>query len=247
MLTFKPTIRSIIILAVVAGVLFCSGIFTFVVCSRHLRTASLDLEAKQKQVLDSKKIAEGLANAQDSYLQTQRELAFLENCVSTHAYVPTLLKQLEALGTSMNLKVVSVRPEKAQPAAPPPIKRTSEDPAAAPETSSGASNTPGGATEEKKPYEELNISIELEGSYWHARDFMYRLTTFPKIMAVRAVQLSPAGAVEGKGSPKLLVRLGVTAFIFQEQGVPQTGPKQSPSSPQPTSAAAVNRRFGNEG
>lgn len=240
----KPNIRTMTILAIVAALLFFAGILTYVVCTRHLKVASAELQEKQKQVEDSKKIANRLLDVQERYLRTQEEISFLETSVSTQSYVPTLLKQIEALGTSVDLRVNSVRPMKAPPAAPPPIKRTSEDPEAAP-ASGSTSNVPADGAEEPKPYQELNIDIELEGTYWHARDFIYRLTSFPKIISVKEMQVSPAGPVEGRKSPKLLVKLTVTAFVFQEKSESDT--KQTPSTPPTTNAAATERRLGHEG
>ncbi len=52
----------------------------------------------------------------------------------------------------------------------------------------------------------------------NALDFLYKLTSFPKIMAVNTVQMdpdnSPGAAVTG--SPKLKIKVNLTAFVFKE-------------------------------
>jgi Tfp pilus assembly protein PilO len=213
---FNASKRTIISFAIAAGVLFCVAGFAYYMCAQKLGIVDADLIAKQKQVDDSTQTAKRLTVVQSEYLDAQNEISFLETSVSSQEYVPTLLKQLESLGKSLDLRVDSVRPMLAVPAPPPPIKKTADGSDAA-----AGSGQPGAQVEapKPKPYDELTIDVELEGSYWNARNFISRLTQFPKIMAVKEVQLSPSQIGEYRGSPKLLVRLRLTAFVFPVQKV----------------------------
>lgn len=228
--------RTMTTLAVTAALLAIAGILIYMIGAKRVSVATKTLDSKQKQVEDSKKIAGRLVQAQENYEKAQAELGFLETSVSTYAYVPTLLGQIEDLGKTYNLRVCAVRPQKSEPPPPPAIKRTSEDPSAAPENSSSASNATGNA-EATKPYEELQIEIELEGSYWCVHDFLQSLTQFPKIVAVKEVRIAPTDALSRRGSPKLAVRLVVTAFIFKPEDTGNAA--DSNTSPQPVNSSAI--------
>jgi len=241
----KPSTRTLTLLAAGAAVLFFSGVLVYTACSRSLKSVEAELAAKQKQLDESKKIAARLEAAQGAYEQAQAELAILETSVATYAYVPTLLQQLERLGQSKKLKVVAVRPAPATPPTRAPIKRTSENPEAGADTSQKTSTAK--KAEPPKPYEELNIDVELEGTFWNARDFIDSLTSFPKIVAVRRVQITPIASLEQRGSPRLSVRLGVTAFIFPVKGAESPPAKPEPSLPAATKAATASGRISNEG
>lgn len=242
--TFKASHRTITVLIVVAGVLFLVAVMTYVMMNGKLSDALAEMQQKQKQVEGNHQIAKRLKSAEETYLRAQNEIGFLETSVSSEAYVPTMLKQLESLGKSLNMRVVSVRPEPPAAAAPPPIKRTSEEGA----ESTASSNVPAAAPEKPKPYEELKINIELEGSYWNARNFIDRLTRFPKIVAVQQVQMSPASTKTTlKRSPTLLVKLSLTAFIFPVQTPPVQNPGAQPAAPLRLNEAKITGRSVNEG
>ncbi len=238
--------RTMTVLAAAVAVLFFGGVLVYTFSSRQLGLASNELHGKQKQVEDSKKIALRLSDAEQTLAAAQSEIAILETSVSKDEYVPTLLQQLETRGRLLGLKVVSVRPQPVAVAEVAPIKRTSEDPQAAPETASKSGESPEKkAKASKPPYQELKIDIELEGTYWNARNFLHELTQFPKIISVKQINMAPIGAVSRRGSPSLQVRLSVTAFVFP----PDSQPPAQPSTTVPTGdkAAALDRRSGNEG
>ncbi len=213
--------------------------------SKHLHAVSTSLTEKQKQVEDSTRIAGRLKQAQAECNKAQMEISFLETSVSTFAYVPTLLGQLEELGKQHSLKVTSVRPR------PAPI----EAPRPAPKAEDGGTSGKTAAAEKSepvKPYDELLIDLELEGTYWNIHDFMFSLTRFPKIVAVNQIEMAPMAAAEKKGSPTLLVKLGLTAFVFKES-TPDKKPVHQAfggqAAPAPTSRAALadGRSNNNEG
>ena len=239
--TIRPTTGTMTVLAIVAGLLFVTGILVYTVGSRSQRAATAQLQDKQKQVEDSTKIAKRLTEAQNTYLKSKSEIALLETSVSTHAYVPTLLGQLEHLGKSHNLKVTSVRPQQAPAQAPAPVKKSEG------ESSDEAKKTDSAKSEQAKPYEELQIDIQIEGTYWNIHNFVQSLTRFPKIIAVKAIQMSPIQTANKPGSPSLQVTLIVTAFIFKEEEL-NIKPSGSGSTPPETkSAALINGRSNSNG
>jgi hypothetical protein len=135
--------------------------------------------------------------------------------VSTQAYVPTLLKQVERLGRSVHLRVIGVRPKAPDPNAGLAKKMATE---AASQGGQGGANAPAAAQkpEPPKPYDELEVDFEMEGNYMDALDFLYKLTSFPKILAVNNVQMSPDSGCALAESPRLTIRINATAFVFRE-------------------------------
>jgi Tfp pilus assembly protein PilO len=229
----------------VAGVLFLLGGLTYFLCAKQLGSVVAKRDEMQRKADENKQVASRLKDAEATFLQAQSEISCLETSVSSKAYVPTMLGQLEGLAKSLNLKVVSVRPQAAPPPPPPPIKRTSEDPQAAPQP--GQTPAPAAPAPTIKPYDEQIIEVEIEGSYWNARNFISRLTVFPKIVAVKEINMSPSDAVQRLGSPNLNVKLRLTAYVFP---VPEKGkegqPGSQPAAPK-TETAKGEGRSGDEG
>ena len=210
-INLKPSSKGVTMLIIVAAVLFVGCVLGYVAAAGKLNSASKQLAAKTKEVNESEQIAQKLEKSKLEYLDAGSQLRYLESSVSTQAYVPTLLKQLEYLGKSTNLKVLGVKPEKPKPK---PI-------AAAPSSTSSTGATPPAdetATKEvPKPYDELTVEVEAEGNYMNVLDFIYKLTSFPKIMLVNNVDVAPLSQTQGIGSPKLNVKMNVTAFVFKSE------------------------------
>ncbi len=209
MLRIKPTKKSLICLAGVAILLLCAGGFAYYSFSSKLGVLQAEITKKQTKLDHSEEITCRLASVEQQYADAQVQLGQLEKGVSNRTYVPTLLRQIEDLGKSVNMRVVGVRP-KVVVNLPPPPPPPSED----------------GKTEQKKvapkppdPYDKLDIDIEVTGKYCDAARFLYKITSFPKIIAVNTVQMTPASSAAGiqvLGSPKLTIKLGTTAFILKE-------------------------------
>ncbi len=217
-LSLEPSKKSLVLVGIgcVLGFLLCCAVAIAGYSKTH--AARMDLDKKQAQVEDGRQIATRLQDSQRRYTESVEQLRYLEKSVSTRAYIPTLLKQLEAMGKSLNLKVVAVRPIVADlQQKPAPQQATNAD---------KQGNTPDDKTaaavkkDVKPPYEEQKIDISVEGSYVNALSFLYRLTTFPKILTVNSVEMSPAtggfrGGIVQKG--RLDIRFNVTAFILDER------------------------------
>ncbi len=242
---FKASKQSIIVLAVVASVIFLLGGFAYFMTSKQLGTVVAERDDKQRQWNDGKKVASQLKQAEAKCLQAQSDISYLETSVTSQKYIPTMLKQIEVLASSLHLNVVSVRPQVLPPAPPPTIKRTSEDPQAAPQPGD-ASAAP--KVIASKPYDEMLVNVEVEGSYWNARNFISRLTKFPKILAVSAITMSPSDTSTSMSSPKLLVTLSLKAFVFpvEDSKKDQPKPEVKPLDPKTESARGEGRSC-NEG
>lgn len=229
--SLKPTQKGVTMLAIAAVAIFVCCLLACLGSLAKVRDVDGQLAKAEKQVRESEKIAETQRESENRYIDTRAQIRFLESSVSTQAYVPTLLKQIEHLGKSVNLRVIGVRPQ--------PVTVVQRKPAPVEGESSAA--TDGAASAEKKeppkPYDELVIDLQVEGKYMNALDFLYRLTSFPKILAVNTVQMSPSGINSLSGSPKLTIDINVTAYVFKE--APAATEKKAET-------ARVEGRTGNE-
>ncbi len=200
----------------VVALLLCIGIV--VVGMSQISSVRAELAEKEAQVEDGRQFARLLEASERNYYEALDELRHLEKSATPRSYIPTLLKQLEELGKSVNLRVTGVRPIPDQPR---PRQKSSQE---------GEDGK--GSAEEKEtppPYQVQRIEVKCEGTYADALSFLNRLTTFPKIMTVNSVDISP-GAMSRSGSGqvsgKLEITFNLSAFILDEkdgQGGPDDG------------------------
>lgn len=228
--------RGILVVIITAVLIFFGCVLVYMGAAGKLKAVRSELTAKEKQLEDSRRIAQTLEESRLEFLDTRAQIRNLESSVSTQTYVPTMLKQLELLGKSVNLRVKGVRP---QPLSMTPQTRRLSSGAQASEgnveeASKTKANTTGKKTEEApepKPYAELVIDVELSGKYMNALDFLYRLTSFPKIVQVNSVDMKTTGTPMPGTSPALDMQINVTAFVFKD---PDTGstvdPKETPGA-----------------
>lgn len=249
LVSLRPSQKGVTILIAVAAVIFLGCAFACFGAMQWIKGLNTERDAAEKQVADGRKIAQTQRDSENKYLDTRAQIRCLEASVSTQAYVPTLLKQIERLGKSVDLKVLGVRPKAPDPNAG-LAKKVASDGAsqggqagAAPGGAPGAAGAAGAPAAQKpeppKPYDELEVDLELEGEYMNAIDFLYRLTSFPKIMAVKSIQMNPGGDTSLLSSPVLNIRMTVTAFVFKE-GAPTTQPAAQPGSPTASPVPAAN-------
>lgn len=202
--------------------LICAAVLMLFVCGFTYYNRATESAVVQKQLAekkaaleDSEATARQLEVVEQKYADASAKLSVLEQGVSEQAYIPTLLRQLEELGKSVNLRVAGVRPKPKQVVAQQPSGDKAKDEA---------------AKKDVKPYDELDIDIEIDGKYWDVVHFLREVTSFPKIIAVREVQISPVGTIEGKTSPKLAVKISTTAFILkQDAPIAKTGSRSEPA------------------
>lgn len=241
-LNLEPTRKAVVTLAVVTGFAFltCCGVGVFMMS--RINTIKAELTQKEEQVSESLFSAGKVDQAQKRYHDALSQLHYLEKSVSTRAYIPTLLKQLEAMGKSVNLKVIGVIPIAAPPTvAPPPPPKAQGD-------QSAAATPPPKPV--KPPYDGQRINILVRGNYSNALSFLYRLTTFPKILTVNSVQMGRAASVGNKPLPRgtLEITFNLTAFVLDTptsvSGVKVGSQSQNGVSRQPSSILAADLAVG---
>ena len=226
----KATSKGVIALIAVAGFIFLGCVLGYLGAAGKMRRTNHELDTKEKKVAESKVIAQKLEKSKLDYFDTWSQIRFLETSVSTSAYVPTLLEQLELLGKSVNLKVLGVKPQ--PPEKRPTVRKITSGSQASKGNVEGASegsasDSAKGKKEPENPYDELKIEVEVEGNYANMLDFLYKLTSFPKIIAVNTVTMSPVDSVLCfSESPRLTIKLEITAFMFKN-----TTPAGTPGLP----------------
>jgi len=215
--SLKPTQKGVTALIAVAAVVFVCCLLGCLWAVQRTKAVDGERAAVEKQVRDSQTVAQKQRDSENKYTDTQAQIRCLEASVSTQAYVPSLLKQIEHLGKTVHLKVVGVRPKAPDPNAGLAKKMQAEAASQGSQQSGGTTPATAAAAkpEPPKPYDELQVDLELEGSYMDALDFLYRLTSFPKIIAVNNVQMTPDSSGSFAASPKLDIRINCTAFVFK--------------------------------
>ncbi len=241
-LNIKPTSKTVTALIIVAVVLFFGSVLACVAGAGKLKAVEEQRDAKAKEVKDSQQVAQKLEESRLRYIDSVAQIRTLESTVMPNAYIPTLLSQLEQLGKSINLKVLGVRP---RPLAKDTGQRkiTAGKEAAEGNVEKASENKADDKAKAKvveKPYDELIIELEVEGKYKNVLEFIYRLTSFPKIIAVDAIQLSPTINEFGNVSPDLTVKITVTAFVIKDNGL--NPGISSPGTPLAYSGPGLNGR-----
>lgn len=152
-----------------------------------------------EQVKAERNVPLQLDSARQELEQVKKDLIHLEKNVPTVAYVPTLLRELEATGKSSGLEVLGVRPV---------VKAV------------GPATAPGGRPE-RKPYNDLDIEVRVRGNYGGTLTFVQALNHFPKIVEARAVSIEPKPIPGQLGKPPLEATFRLRAYIFPEPEKPK--------------------------
>lgn len=121
----------------------------------------------------------------------QALLTHLEQGVPDHAYLPTMLSELEKVGKDNGIEVTGVKPI-LRPA--PPKKE--------------------GEKAQKKTYELLDIEVKGRGKFDAVRKFITAMNVFPKVVAARTVGLVPKTASGQEWSDELDITVELRAFVF---------------------------------
>ncbi len=220
-----------VLLGLTVIVLLVGGAALFLL-NGQVRTVQAAVDAKEAQVGTSEQIARRCQETEATYNATLARTQFLKSSVSTKAYVPTLLQQLQTLATATHLTVTAVRPGAI--AAPVPAAHPAGDAAA---SSDSVRHAP------PPPYDTLDISVDLNGTYADTVSFLYGLTRFPKIVSVTGVQLHPgsgssgppgsslasAGRAGASAAPVVATNLHLTAFVFHDDNAPAAPPPAAPA------------------
>lgn len=177
------------VLALGLGVLVIGGGLVYWQYSARSEALSR-VQSLQSKIPNETELKTDLEKSGEELAEFREKLAHLEKSVPSAAYIPTLLMELEKVGSDNKLSVNGVRPVLA----------------------TGGTDDSG----EEKPYQELEIDITGQGSYGAVMDLVASLQSFPKILAVKTIGLSPQTNIQSK-SKDLDATVRLRAFVFKDK------------------------------
>jgi len=201
-------------------VLFAIGICVYRARASTLLRLQADLRQKQTELAGDQARIATRGQLEKDYAGLRGQLAVLEPTLPTYAYIPTFLKQLDALAETTHNEVAGVRPlPKPLPAAAPsaPAEGEGGGEQAKAAKSEPASGQPKGAQPVGQAYDKLPIEVSLTGDYWNTAKFLSDLATFPKMIAINDMQFTPTTGAGGLGSrtTSLQVKVNLLALIYK--------------------------------
>jgi len=210
----RPTKSTIAILAALLGLTIVVSGSLFFLQRGWLSEATDQLQEREAELYDGQRIAKRREAATTALQEARTQIANLESGVNDASYVPTFLRQIEALAVNTKNRVVGVRPSVVK-AGPSKIEQR-RDPDAQGKEGEGSDAK---KEEKPEPYTRLEVEVNLIGRYATSQEFVQKLMLFPKIISVDQVQLRPHHGAEE--TPGLLeVQLKITAFIMKQQTLP---------------------------
>ncbi|MBV6458114.1 MAG: hypothetical protein HONBIEJF_01237 [Fimbriimonadaceae bacterium] len=180
----------------------------------QLQTSQERTGKLKAQLLDEKGLQRKVDESLGVVEEAEQMLEHLEKGVPQFAYVPTMLRELEEVGKSNGCLIYGVKPKLPKAEKPKKDKKTvGKSPA-----------------KSKKPYTELEIEVTGRGQYGRILSLVTALEGFPKIIAVRAVDMTPKKS--GKDDESVLnleFTLSIRAFAFPPEPAPQQ-PAEQPTA-----------------
>lgn len=211
--SFRPSKRTAIIMGSLAGgiLLLTGGLYFWQ--SSEIDRIEKDVAAKQDEVHHGERAAKQLEVVRQDAAAVDGKLRFLEQNVSSGAYIPTMLQQMEKRAGSFGLVVTNSRHNIEVPPPPPPLSRE--------EQKAGKKPPP------PPPYNKARIEMDLNGTYGNVARFIHSLTRFEKIIAVNSV-MEQTKMDATSSSPSLSVRLVMTGYVFPDSENVANAPVQQP-------------------
>ncbi len=187
---------------------------------QHVQKAKARVAELDAQVPSQKDLERDLSETSSQLVAYQKQLDHLEGNVPDVAYIPTMLKELEAIGKSHRIVVTAVRPAPQQAAPKPLSEEGSTKPA-------------------KKDYAEIDIEVKGRGRYDDVKALLDSLQKFPKVIAVKTVALSPIRDLDSGTKDQIEITINVTAFVFPYEFIAAQAGK-SPNAAQPPTQPATD-------
>ena len=149
------------------------------------------LVSLKKEARSPSEVQKELDESTKKLLDCQALLTHLEQGVPDHAYLPTMLSELEKTGKANGIQVTGVKPI----LRPAPVRKEGEKAKA-------------------KAYEELDIEVRGRGKFEDVRKFITAMNSFPKVVAARTVGLLPKTSSGQEWSDDLDITVELRAFVF---------------------------------
>jgi Tfp pilus assembly protein PilO len=174
--------------------------------------------AHQTELGQAQQLGAQSATLQTKLLADQVQLGHLEKALSTKEYVPTLLTQLQQLATETHNTILTLKPVAPPPgpAQPQPAQQGNQ---ANQNGTQSNGQTASGSSPAQVAYDNIQVELDIQGSYRNVMGFLMRLTEFPKIIEVNKFQVSSQGAAPGpsgaQGDSMITANIGFLAYILK--------------------------------
>lgn len=199
------------VLAAITAAVFVGGVGASFYQYSSMCEVGARVDTLRKKAEHEKELSKQAEATAKKLKETQELLVHLEKGVPKAAYVPTLLKELEAVGTQNGISVLGVRPMQLAD------KAKKDD-----------------SKKDKKPYDELRIEVKGRGNYRSVMNFLEALKKFPKIVAARSVTASPKVEAGKENTGRLDVTLELKTYVFAESKDETEAGKATKPSPEVT-------------
>lgn len=177
------------ILTIIAGITLVLGAGIVYWQFSSMSAAKARVATLQRNTPTEKELMSSLASTQDRLAEFELKLAHLESSVPDVAYVPTLMRELEEVGVRSGIKVIGVRP--------------------VPESMFGDDKG-----KKDSPYNEIEIDVTGRGDYAAIQRFLADLLEFPKVLAVKKINITPKREMGDTAKPELEATITISAFVF---------------------------------
>ncbi len=163
-----------------------------------MNNASENVLKLRNEITNTESLKNKLTQAQVQLMSTLQTLEHLETGVASREIIPTLLKNLEETGTACGLDITGVRPI--------PVVEQKK-----------TANTDKNNEQQKqkrKPYQELDVEVKCRGSFDNVMSFIQKLESFPKIVGVQSISVTPRLSRDGRNVDHLDATLTLRMYVF---------------------------------
>lgn len=208
-----PVKAAFFLLGLAALVLLLIGAMVYRASSSRVNALSADLAAKQAKLAGIQARLRQEPQLQREYDSLQASLAILEPALPTSSYIPTFLGQVEQLALATGNKVDGVKPEQEKPGPKPAATATDGD-QTGPQPAAGAAKEPP-AKSLTANYQRMPVEVVITGDFWSTVSFLKRMATFPKMVAITEVSVTPEHKGMSMTHPQLSARINMIALVHK--------------------------------
>jgi len=198
----------LIIIGLIAEIALGAVFFIYYYQPRQARITELEtiVAKKQKQVREIQVTQKLLEETKQEIARLKSEIVRIERFFPENVFIPRVLVLVENLAEATNMNVESLKPStKGRKGSKSSVAREGASrPAPAAATKDPAKTK----FDEKKEYSTSDIEFKASGTFRNLHNFMNELTTFPKLVVVDSLSLSPGKIDSVDGGAEQEIEIG---------------------------------------
>jgi Tfp pilus assembly protein PilO len=152
------------------------------------------VEKKKREVREIEMTKRLLAEVNQEIERLKVDIARLEKFFPEEVFIPRVLVLIENLAEATHITIDSIKPVSgaSRSSSAPSSAAAQPAPAAAPAAAAAAAAKPGVLVfDAEKEYKTMDVDFKAKGTFQNIYNFMNELTTFPKLVVVNTISLSP--------------------------------------------------------